>query len=284
MVSTQPGDHRPDALHEIARFCTAIYGNGDSTGQACWVIGVNGYFTDSGKYEFGKGDWRPQADFAYPSLSGKPYREMLAAATESDVYVCPYLMKGDKRTKDDAVNLQLLHKDWDGDEANLLACYEKIHAISGFATMSGTPGHLHIYVPLAQPITADRHRELGAMLAAYLPPGCDKGKKATSDVLRPVGTFNHKGRARGGESAPVVWAIPPTGATIDPDALAAILSRVPGPQQPRTATNTGGPVRRMAGTLSRVTRLGTARECHHRWGRRGQRPRSRRKSWSGVRR
>ena len=181
----------PEQLGEIAKFCTAIYGQGTGCEHAHWAIGAHGYF-DGDRYTFPKGDWRPR-EFAYPSMTGRPYSDMLAAAAESDVYVNPYLMNGSKRTKDGAVNLGLLHKDWDGTPEDMDACLDKLDAICGFATKSGTPGHLHIYVPLAQPVTADRHRVLLDALADYLPPGCDKGKKAASDMLRPVGTFNQQG-------------------------------------------------------------------------------------------
>ncbi len=253
----------PEQLGEIAKFCTAIYGQGTGCEHAHWAIGAHGYF-DGDRYTFPKGDWRPR-EFAYPSMTGRPYSDMLAAAAESDVYVNPYLMNGSKRTKDGAVNLGLLHKDWDGTPEDMVACLDKLDAICGFATKSGTPGHLHIYVPLAQPVTADRHRVLLDALADYLPPGCDKGKKAASDMLRPVGTFNHKGRARrlagidpDGQSAQVEWAKPPTGSVIDPDALAEILQRDSRPSERRTATNPSNPVPPDTGELPERVRAALA--------------------------
>jgi hypothetical protein len=244
-----------DRLGEIAAFASAVFGP-DATGLAHWAIGVGGHFNGTGKYEFEK--WLPQTEFAYPSMSGKPYRDMLDAAAESDVYLDPYLMNGSKRTKTDAVNPALLHTDWDGELADLPACLEKIAAIGGFAAMSGTPGHLHIYVRLAQPVTAKRHGELLAALARYLPPGCDTGKKAVSDVLRVVGTFHHKGRARGGQSAPVTWAIPPTGVAIDPDTLAQLLGTVATGQQPRTAAYATHPMPPAADVFPEAVRAALA--------------------------
>ncbi len=38
----------------------------------------------------------------------------------ADVYVCPYLMNGPKRSKDDAAWRQLVHSDADGDDAKEL--------------------------------------------------------------------------------------------------------------------------------------------------------------------
>lgn len=226
-----------ESTDDIAAFIAAIYG--DTIGLAHWAIGVGGYFNGTGSYKFT--DWIPQREFAYPNMSGGPYREILDAAAESDVYVNPYLMASGKRTKANAVNLALLHEDWDGDKSDLADCLAKASTIGGCATMSGTDAHLHIYVPLAQPVTERHHADLLAALAAYLPPGCDKGKKAASDMLRPVGTRNHKGRARGGESTAVVWAIPPTGKPVEPGVLAEVLRVIPTGQQPAGATNTPQP-------------------------------------------
>src|SRR5262249_10185582 len=53
---------------------------------------------------------------------------------------------------------------------------------------------------------------------AYL--GHADAKIMPNDVLRPPGTLNHKGRARGGQSAPVEWLIHPTGVRWDAAELA----------------------------------------------------------------
>jgi putative DNA primase/helicase len=206
------------SLDDLAAFATAFYG--DNTGTAHWAVGIGGHRNGSGKYEFDS--WSPR-EFAYPSMTGRPYRDMLAAAANSDVHINPYLMNGSKRTKVDAVNLALIHRDWDGELADLSACLERVAALGGFAVMSGTPGHLQVYLPLAQPVTQAAHRQLSEALADYLPPGCDRGKKPASDMLRPPGTFNRKPTVNGADPAPVVWAIPPTGALLDPDSLARLL-------------------------------------------------------------
>jgi hypothetical protein len=237
------------AINDLAGFAAAIYGP-DAVGNARWAVGVNGYCPNGpSSYKFREGDWREAGrEFAYPSLTGKPYRDMLAAAAESDVYLCANLMRSGKRSKDSTTELRLIHADWDGDEEHLAECIEKIHAIGGSATMSGTPGHLQVYVRLARPVSVDRHKALTMKLQAYLPSGCDVGKKMPSDMLRPVGTLNHKGRARrlaghdpDGQSTLVVWAIPSTGAAIDPDTLDRLLAPRQDADsqasQPRTATN-----------------------------------------------
>ena len=234
-------DLRIPALAEIELFCRSVYGT-NAVGLACWTKGIGGHLNANGKYVFDR--WEEQREFAYPNLSGARYRDMLDAAAESDVYLSPYLMQSGQRTKANAVSLRLLHCDWDGNPDALASCLEKINGIDGFATLSGTPGHLHVFVPLAHEVTADRHRQLLEMLRHYLPPGADH-KKAASDVLRPVGTLNHKDRARGGVAAQVVWAIKPTGATVDPDTLARLIGRDSRPPAQRTAKN-GAVVGRLA--------------------------------------
>jgi AAA domain len=226
---------------DLKRFLDAVYGTAVA-GRAHWAVGIGGHLDASGKYVFEK--FSPQ-HFAYPGDETAPAVEvMLSAADTGDVYVCPYLMWADKRTPGAAVARPVLHDDWDGDLADMAECLERVTQLDGFALQSGSPGHLQIYVPLAESIPATRHRELCEALHRYLPPGSDPGKKTAENLLRPPGTWNHKGRARGGESALTTWMIRPTGARVDVDTVAELLGLAapteepsPGPQSPREVTN-----------------------------------------------
>jgi hypothetical protein len=105
------------------------------------------------------------------------------------------------RREGEAVTHQLVHNDVDGDP-NL----DKVRAIGGFVVASGTPGHVHVYVPLTEPVPAHWHRALCEGLRDYL--GGDD-KIADNDLLRPPGTLNHKQVPKGGEPVPVEWLVRP---------------------------------------------------------------------------
>ena len=220
---------------DLLAFMQAVYGTG--TGQAHWPVGTGRL--DNGKHVV----WDETHRFTYPDDAEAACDEMLAAAdaTGAEVYVCPYLMWADKRTPGGTVERKLLHRDWDGEAANLDECIEKVKAIGGFAVASGTPGHLHVFVPLAENVTSDQRRDLCKALSDYLPPGSDKGKWQTNDLLRPPGTIHRKG-----QPTPVTWAIRPNG-RIDLDTLRDILgigpeATIPTAQQAAGATNGDEPV------------------------------------------
>jgi hypothetical protein len=176
---------------------------GDTTGFLHIATGANGYFTPGGKYTYPDGDWT-QSHFEWPPEADRAVREIGRAAAEprTDVYVCPYLMWGDKRAQGAAVARRIVHADCDGD-----IDLDKVHAIGGFAVASGTPGHAHVYVQLAESVPANQHRELCRALGDYL--GDADPKISANDVLRPPGTLNHKEAARGGFSTPVEWLVRP---------------------------------------------------------------------------
>ena len=142
------------------------------------------------------------------------------------MYVCPYLMWADKRTKGAAVEHRIIHSDYD-DELDVT----KVQAVHGFAVASGSPGHAHVYVPLSDVVTAPEHRMLCEGLRDYL--GARDSKITDNDVLRPPGTFNHKPT---GEPAPVTWLVQPDGVRVDVNTLARHL----GVDLNQTAASTTG--------------------------------------------
>jgi hypothetical protein len=168
---------------------------GDTTGYLHIMVGIGGYFTETGKYEFRE---RVHPSFAWPAEAELAVNEIARAADEHDTYVCPYVMLGTKRNKSSAADLRLVHADIDGPLS-----LNKVRDLGGFAVSSGTPGHGHAYVRLSEKVTLQQHRALCEGLGNYL--GHADTKKTPSDVLRPPGTLNHKCAARGGQPSAVTW-------------------------------------------------------------------------------
>ncbi|WP_404387402.1 hypothetical protein [Humibacillus xanthopallidus] len=103
-----------------------------------------------------------------------------------EVYITPYILATEKRTKGTAVSRHLVHADFDGSEFD----HEKLARLGGFAIASGSPGHFHVYVPLTRAVSADDHTALCRGLKTYI--GAKDSKINDNDVLRPPGTHNHK--------------------------------------------------------------------------------------------
>lgn len=182
-------------MDDLREYFSACFGN--TKGWLFAAFGSDPYLTESGKYEhrqWSERSWR------YPQHADRVVRAIAEAAPSADVYVCPYLMKSRERAKGNAVSRVLVHADIDGalDECT-------VEALGGFAVSSGTPGHGHVYVPLAWPVTPAQHEVLCRGLAERL--GGD-AKFSDNDLLRPVGTLNHKPTVAGGIAAPVGLVAP----------------------------------------------------------------------------
>ena len=120
------------------------------------------------------------------------------------MYVCPYLMRVDRRAKGMAVDHRKLHSDIDREPFDS-AKAEKLDSIGGFAIASGTPDHVHADVPLSESVSVEQHEALCIGMGNYI-GGADPGKISDNDLLRPPGTFNHKPRVFDGKPiAPVRW-------------------------------------------------------------------------------
>jgi putative DNA primase/helicase len=215
------------ASHDtLTSFLLAVYGE-STAGYVHWAAGYGGEFVrspDGGEtYKFA-GGFRPQ-HFAWFDLDAraKAIAEMLEASMRADIFVTPYLLYSDKRHKGGSVERVSLHTDYDGDADHEAEFNAKLAAVDGFAICSGTPHHYHAYVPLAENVAANNHLALTKALHGWLPAGVDTAKQSDNDYLRPPGTMNHKGRARGGESTAVRWHREPTGVRTQPAALAAHL-------------------------------------------------------------
>jgi hypothetical protein len=151
-------------------------------GYLITAIGQGPHLDKDGKYCHRKWVEKP---FPWPGEAVMAVDYLQYYATTCDVYVCPYLMKTPERKKGNAAYRALMHCDVD-----TMVDPVKVAALDGFVVWSGTPGHGHVYAPLAWPVTPVQHEILCRGLAVHL--GGDPAKVSDNDVLRPPGTFNHK--------------------------------------------------------------------------------------------
>jgi putative DNA primase/helicase len=182
--------HRIDrrtALHDYLTACL-----GDTEGYLHVAFGSDPYL-DNGKYKHRRWDERA---YAWPAEADRAEGEILTASEQSDVYVCPYLMRGRKRAKWAAVAHILVHADVDTD-----LDLEKVRGLGGFAVSSGTRGHAHVYVSLAESVTGPKHEALCRGLGKFL--GAVDTKCSDNDFLRPPGTRNFKPTVSGGAATAV---------------------------------------------------------------------------------
>lgn len=196
------------------------------------------------KYSVDNG-WR-ERQFDWPQQREQALDTIAEAAPARDVFVCAGLMHK-VRSPASLKETWTLHVDWDGDPADAEACREKLSQLGGYAVMSGTPGHLAGFVPLAEPIvTSAEHDRMCKALQEFLPAGVDAPKHKANDVVRLAGTLNFKSTVRPGDTGTpraTAWAIKPPGFAMDNATLCRLLgtaeaSDAPAlPAAPRCATN-----------------------------------------------
>jgi len=210
-------------MSDLTDYLHAIYG--DRTGFAHLAVGT-GPHVAAGKFKHHR--WT-EIQFHWPAEEPQLVRAIQQeCAVGGDVYVCPYLMHGRKRAQGAASARPLVHADVDG-----IVPLDKVRDLGGFVIGSGTEGHGHVYVPLAESVPAHWHRALCIGLRDHL--GDADAKISDNDVLRPPGTSNNKPPAFGtGEPAPVTWLVRPSGTLWEPHKLAEAL----GVALPATAAST----------------------------------------------
>jgi hypothetical protein len=136
--------------------------------------------------------------------------KLFAESEHHDVWACPNLMYK-TRTKGSLVGCMVIHADWDGNPDDTDAVLQTVKTLSGFAVASGTPGHIHAYVALSEPVNSAEATWLCKAFQAQLPPGSDPGKHTVENLLRPPGTYSHKSVATTGRPTPVGFLIRPDG-------------------------------------------------------------------------
>jgi hypothetical protein len=206
-------------------FLDAVFG--EVEGYAHFAIGRSPYADATGRYKFVS--WQ-QLSFAWPRQADDAIHyldEVLVQQGVKDIYLCPNLLMGEKRSKDTAVAHRLLHSDADNG-----AQPEKLEPLGAFAVASGRSGHNHVYVQLDRDVTLAEYRSLQVGMRTYF-NGDDK--IADNDLLRPVGSVNHKAMVFDGLDEPfsVDWVIKPSGRHMAPEAVAAVLGvTLPSPDDP----------------------------------------------------
>jgi hypothetical protein len=192
-------DHLETRTEQMRRYFDTIFRDG--SGWLHLAIGCEPYINAKGKYEFHN---FAAISFPWPDPTINEVIDFLLKESEKvDIYVCPYLMQGDRRAKGMAVDHRWLHSDIDREPFDF-AKAEKLDSIGGFAIESGSPDHVHAYVPLSDSVPIEQHEALCIGLGNYL--GGADSKISDNDVLRLPGTFNHKPRVRDGKPiVPVRW-------------------------------------------------------------------------------
>ena len=133
-------DTPPDAdnilrSEEMRHYFDTIYG--DMSGWLHLAVGFKPYINAKGKYQFG--NWVP-ASFHWPDPEINAFIDFLLKESEEvDIYVCPYLMRENRRAKGMAVDHRWLHSDIDKEPFDSVKA-EKLYSIGGFAIGSGTAG------------------------------------------------------------------------------------------------------------------------------------------------
>ncbi len=171
-----------------AAFLDATLGN--EKGFAALAFGREGYFNERARYAHK--EWT-EASYAWPTKRGRLLDDVareLVSGKRVDVYVSPYVRATKRRSKGDAVSRRLLHADRDGLEP--LDLWEGLLAMlpGAFVVDSGSPGHVHIYLPVTRDLDLAAHELLCRGLAAKL--GRTDSKFSDNDLLRLPGTVNFK--------------------------------------------------------------------------------------------
>jgi hypothetical protein len=79
-----------------------------------------------------------EAKYRWPAKADALAQAIHDARDDYDVYLCPYLMRGRRRTPGDVVSLTKVHADIDGD-----CPLDKVADLGGWAISTGSPGHAH---------------------------------------------------------------------------------------------------------------------------------------------
>lgn len=179
---------------QAAEWCDRVWG--ERKGHFHFAFGVGGHFNDAGKYEFKH--WHDRSG-RWPDDRDRFLADALERADTDDVYVAPYLRSGASRKKGSALPSDFLYADLDERPERLRGFESLLIGPGGLLVASGRGQHVYLHLPADLEPDALEHwnRRLARRLDA------DAGW-AENKVLRLPGTFNHKGRALGGESMPVL--------------------------------------------------------------------------------
>lgn len=160
-----------------------------------FAIGVGGHFAETGRYEFDH--WHERSG-RWPDDQERFLAEAIAKSSECDVYVAPYLRASPSRKKGNALPSRWLYADVDEQDPHLEDVLRQLIGPGGLLVDSGQGRHPYSRLPESlEPVELE---QWNMRFARRL--GADAGW-AENKLLRLPGTFNHKPRALGGESAQV---------------------------------------------------------------------------------
>ncbi|MBX7451932.1 AAA family ATPase [Mycolicibacterium sp. 3033] len=214
-------DEAGDALDDLVAYLDVVFGDG--IGYASVALGMTPRVTESGSYQTDLAS--NQQVFEWPFDAEKALEWMSGA--DCDVFVCPYLLTGTKRTKGASEASSRLHVhadvDFKGDGALEV---DAVKLIPGaIAVESGSPGNAHVYVLLTESVSLPNHERLCRALGARCGTK-DTSKVSDNDLLRPPGTCNYKPTVMDGGGrppSPVRWLVRPSGRRCSPRELAELL-------------------------------------------------------------
>jgi len=170
-------------------------------GFVAMFVGRDGQFTTSGRYQF---DGVSEHFYEWPKQASVLADAAMKKAPCDDVYLCPMLRADRRRAQGNGVGGRHLWVDLDGEwTAERSDRLSRIMGPGSFVVASGSGRHA--YIALEGVASAEKVQSLNRRLATSLD---GDHKWPENSLLRPPGTFWHKGRARGEHSAIVTWTTP----------------------------------------------------------------------------
>lgn len=190
------GDPASARAAEAALWMVRVWG--DQQGYACLCLGLGGHVNPSGSYGFVR---FIQQFYRWPADRLRLLARAMAAAADADVYVGVLLGGRTSRRAGTTLSGRVAWADIDGPWSTQRAqALKRLDGRVVWQVQSGSGRHL--YLPLDDLEPPDRLEGWNRRLAVLL--DADSGWSQTK-LLRLPGTFNHKPRAAGGRSTPVVW-------------------------------------------------------------------------------
>jgi hypothetical protein len=193
---TVPGDAATGRAAAAALWMARLWGNRE--GYGCLCLGVDGHLGQGGGYVFRR---FIQCFYRWPAERHRLLAQAAAAADQADVYVGVLLRSGQSRRAGTAQPGRVAWADVDGSWTTQRT--QALGRLGGWPTWQVHSGSgRHLYLPLRELEPPARLEGWNRRLAALLE--ADSGWSETK-LLRLPGTYNHKPRARGGQSFPVSW-------------------------------------------------------------------------------
>ena len=179
---------------------TAVYGR--RRGFVTYVKGVHGSFTKSGHYKHRP--WCPRF-FRWPEEHPALLRAILRDCKEHDVYVGATLRRSRSAKLGFGLDVEYTWADVDSAPGTDLSPITDLLVDGSLIVYSGQPGHMQIWIKLDRLYEAAEVEEVNRPLARFLHADLTKWRENT--VLRVPGTWNYKGKARGGDPYPVTLTV-----------------------------------------------------------------------------